>query len=114
MKIDNCSAVVTGGASGLGATTARLLSKAGARVALLDLNNEAGHALADETNGHFVNVNVTNEQSVADALDEVGKVVGHSRILVNCAGIGTPQRAVGRDGQAATLSDFGKIIEVNL
>ena len=82
------AAVVTGGASGLGAATARALAAKGVRVALLDLNAGMGEALAKELGGVYVKGDVTNEASVDEALAAARKAHGQERILVNCAGIG--------------------------
>src|SRR5271166_1756575 len=93
MNLDNTiAAVVTGGASGLGAATARALAAKGVKVALLDLNAELGEKLAKELGGCFAKCDVTSEPSVDGALAEVRKAHGQERILVNCAGIGVAKR----------------------
>lgn len=114
MKIEGVAAIVTGGASGLGAGTARRLAAAGAKVTLFDLNAELGAATAREIGGHFVSVNVTDEAIVEAALDEAEGLHGKARILVNCAGIGPPGKVIGRDGKAIPLADFSKIVTINL
>jgi NAD(P)-dependent dehydrogenase (short-subunit alcohol dehydrogenase family) len=113
MEIDGVAAVVTGGASGLGEATARMLAGQGARVALFDLNEELGTALAAELNGRFLKVDVTSEAAVATAIATAEQAHGIARILVNCAGIGPPGKAVSR-GNALPLDAFRKIVEINL
>jgi NAD(P)-dependent dehydrogenase (short-subunit alcohol dehydrogenase family) len=114
MNIKGCAAIVTGGASGLGAATARLLASRGAKVAIIDLNAELGLALASEIRGTFITTDVTGEESVAAALDEAERLQGTARILVCCAGIGPPAKAVDRHGNPQSLTAFRKIIEINL
>lgn len=114
MNIDGLAAIVTGGASGLGAATARMLARRGAKVTIFDLNVEAGEQLAAEVGGHFEKVNVTDETGVAGALETAEALNGKARILVNCAGIGPPARAVDRNGNPLPLDSFKKIIEINL
>lgn len=113
MDIKGVGAIVTGGASGLGEATARMLAGRGARVALFDLNEERGVALAGELGGRFVRVDVTDEESVAAALTEAERAHGIARLVVNCAGIGPPGKAVSR-GTALPLAAFRAIVEVNL
>ncbi|HBI19104.1 MULTISPECIES: SDR family NAD(P)-dependent oxidoreductase [unclassified Brevundimonas] len=107
-------AIVTGGASGLGAATARALAEGGAKVTIFDLNAEAGRALADSIGGAFLQVNVTDAEAVAGALEEAEGLHGKARILVNCAGIGPPNKVIGKDGQPLALELFQKIIAINL
>jgi NAD(P)-dependent dehydrogenase (short-subunit alcohol dehydrogenase family) len=114
MKIENVAAIVTGGASGLGAGTVDRLVRAGARVTIFDLNAELGRAKAKEVDGHFVAVNVTDEEAVKAAIAEAEGLHGKARILVNCAGIGPPAKVIGRDGSAIPLADFTKIVTINL
>jgi len=113
MQIEGRAALVTGGASGLGAATARALAKKGARVAILDLNAEAGEAVASETGGIFARCDVADEASAAWALAESRSFHGVPSILVNCAGIGTAGRVVGREGPMP-LDAFERVIRVNL
>lgn len=92
-------AIVTGGASGLGAATARLLAKNGINVTLFDLNEHAGEALASKIGAKFLRVDVSDPQSVAQGVDAAEKANGVTRILANCAGIGgrqIPYRAARR------------------
>ena len=89
MKLDeNISAVITGGASGLGEATARELSKFGVKCALFDLNAEKGETVASEIGGVFCEANVTSDESVVAAFERSRSEIGQERILINCAGIG--------------------------
>jgi NAD(P)-dependent dehydrogenase (short-subunit alcohol dehydrogenase family) len=114
MNIDGIAAIVTGGASGLGGGTARRLAAQGAKVTIFDLNADLGTALAQEIGGHFVRVDVTDEQAVADAIGQAEGINGKARILVNCAGIGPPAKVIDRDGNALPLASFSKIVTINL
>jgi NAD(P)-dependent dehydrogenase (short-subunit alcohol dehydrogenase family) len=114
MEIDKISAIVTGGASGLGAATARLLAKHGAKVAIFDMNAELGAAVAAETGGAFFAANVADEDNIAAAIAAAEAAHGTARILVNCAGIGTARKTVDREGKPHPLGAFRKLIEVNL
>ncbi|GEM70601.1 SDR family NAD(P)-dependent oxidoreductase [Sphingomonas aquatilis] len=114
MNIDGIAAIVTGGASGLGGGTAKRLAAQGAKVTIFDLNADLGTALAQEIGGHFVRVDVTDEQAVADAIAEAEGVNGKARILVNCAGIGPPAKVIDRDGNPLPLASFSKIVTINL
>ena len=106
-------AVVTGGASGLGAATARALSQAGARVVLFDLDDTRGRAQADAIGGAFAQVDVSAPESVAAGLKLVAEQPGTLRIAVNCAGIGPAAKTVSR-GVAHDPAVFAKVIGVNL
>jgi NAD(P)-dependent dehydrogenase (short-subunit alcohol dehydrogenase family) len=114
MEIDKVSAIVTGGASGLGAATARLLAKQGAKVAIFDMNADLGAAVAAETGGAFFAANVADEENIAAAIAAAEAAHGTARILVNCAGIGTARKTVDREGKPHPLGAFRKLIEVNL
>lgn len=114
MNIDGIAAIVTGGASGLGGGTAKRLAAQGAKVTIFDLNADLGTALAQEIGGHFVRVDVTDEQAVAGAIAEAEGVNGKARILVNCAGIGPPAKVIDRDGNPLPLASFSKIVAINL
>ena len=116
MEINGASAIVTGGASGIGAAVVRQLAAQGAKVVVADLNADKGEALAKEVGGVFVAVDVTkteqNQAAVEKALE-----LGPLRYLVNSAGIGHAQRTIGRDGEFASAFDldaFRKVIEINL
>jgi len=116
MDITGASAIVTGGASGLGEATSRLLAERGAKVVVLDMSDDKGKALADEIGGAFCHADVTNTDDVIAAI-ETAKEMGPLRVLVNCAGIGWATRTIGRDGQYESAHDldvFKKVIEVNL
>lgn len=115
----NISAVVTGGASGLGGATARALAAKGVKVGILDLNEGLGIKLAAELGGSFAKADVTSETSVADAFAALRKANGQERILVNCAGIAMAKRTVRRVRETNgiephDLGSFKKVIEVNL
>jgi NAD(P)-dependent dehydrogenase (short-subunit alcohol dehydrogenase family) len=114
MDINGVAAIVTGGASGLGGATARLLASKGAKVAIFDLNAEVGQATAQEIGGLFLPVDVSDEASVTDAIAKAEAAHGVARILVNCAGIATAMRIVDRNGDPHPLSLFRKAVEVNL
>jgi len=114
MQIEGQSAIVTGGASGLGGATAEMLARAGAKVAIFDLNAEAGEAKAKELGGAFFKVNVTDESEVEEAIAKAEGLHGKARILVNCAGIGPPAKVINRDGSAIPLQGFTSIVNVNL
>lgn len=115
MQIAGSSALVTGGASGLGGATARRLAEAGAAVVIADLNKEAGTALASElgAKAQFVETNVTSEESMQQAVEAAASQPGGLRILVNCAGIGIAERVLGKQGPHP-LDLFNKVIQVNL
>ena len=120
MKLDkSISAVITGGASGLGAATARRLAADGVKVALFDLNEELGEKLAKELGGVFCKVNVTSNAEVDAALAKARAANGQERILVNCAGVGGSVKTVSRDRQTREikqypLDNFERIIQINL
>ena len=114
MDVQGLGAIVTGGASGLGAATAEMLARRGAKVTIFDLNAELGTAKAGEIGGHFVKVDVVDEGNVTAALDEAEGLHGKARIAVNCAGIGPPAKIINRDGSPLPLADFARIININL
>ena len=112
MDIQGNVFIVTGGASGLGAGTARMLAAAGGKVVIADLNEAAGTALAAELGGQFVKCDVASEadgQAAVDAAQKLGRLSG----LVNCAGIAVAAKTVGKNGPHA-LDAFDKVIRVNL
>jgi len=112
MRIDGCSAIVTGGASGLGLATATELAKAGAHVVIADLPSSPGEERAKEIGGSFAGLDVTDEAGVQQAVQTAVAQVP-LRIVVNCAGIGTPGRVLGKQG-VLPLEAFAKVVTVNL
>ncbi|HMO45420.1 MAG TPA: SDR family oxidoreductase [Rubrivivax sp.] len=120
MKLSSdISAVVTGGASGLGAATARRLAKSGVKVALFDLNEAAGEALAKDLGGVFCKVDVTNEEQVDAGFAKARAAIGQERILVNCAGTGNAIKTASRDKKTGEIKafptlNFDRIIQINL
>ena len=116
MEINGASAIVTGGASGIGEASARLLAAKGAKVVIADLNDEKGNALATELGGAFCHVDVTNVDEVIAAV-ETAKEMGPLRAVVNSAGIGAASRTIGKDGSydsAFNLDYWRKVIDINL
>ena len=113
MKISEAAAIVTGGGSGLGRATAEALAAKGARVAVFDLNPAAAEEAAKALGGLPLVGDVADEASASAAIAKAETVHGPARILVNCAGIGTATRVVGRDGPHP-LADFERVIRVNL
>lgn len=113
MDLSGSVAVVTGGASGLGAATARRLAADGATVVVADLQDDPGEEVARELKGLFVSTDVTDPDQVEAAL-AVAEETGTVRALVNCAGIGPPARTLNRDGTPHDLAQYQKVIQVNL
>jgi len=113
MKIAGLAAIVTGGASGLGAATARALAERGAKVAVLDLNADEAATVAKAIGGIAVACDVTSDNGASEALAQASTSHGAARILINCAGIGAAKRIVGRDGPMP-LADFERVVRVNL
>jgi len=116
MDISGTSSIVTGGASGLGEATARALTERGARVVVLDMQDERGQSVAKELGGLYAHADVTNTDEVIAAV-EAAKELGPLRSVVNCAGIGWATRTIGRDGtyeSAHDLEVYKKVIAVNL
>ena len=114
MELNGTTAVVSGGASGLGEATARMLAAAGATVVLADLNEDRGKRLADEIGGLFARTDVADEASVQAAVDAAAATGSPLRVAVSCAGIGWAARTVARDGTPPDLAVYQKIIAVNL
>jgi NAD(P)-dependent dehydrogenase (short-subunit alcohol dehydrogenase family) len=116
MELSNTSALVTGGASGLGEATARALSQRGVKVVIADLNDERGGALAQELGGTYVHCDVTNTDQVIAAI-EAAKALAPLWSVVNCAGVGWATRTIGKDGEYSSAHDldvYRKVIEINL
>src|SRR3546814_16246154 len=111
MKIKHLAAVITGGASGLGQATARKLASEGARVAVFDLDEEAGTRTADEIGGIFVKVDVADEASAAAGFDMAEKAHGIARIPVNFAGISTAMTTVGKESVPHPIAGYHRTIE---
>ncbi len=113
MNVSKQASLITGGASGLGAATARQLAAEGAKVAILDLNMDLAQDVAKEIGGIAIECNVANATSAENAVAKAKEAHGAARILVNCAGIGVAQRIVNREG-AMPLEDFSRVININL
>ena len=113
MDIKGHAAVVTGGASGLGAATARMLAEAGAKVAIFDVNQKAAAEVAIDINGIAIACDVTDSASTEQAFAKAATDHGTARILINCAGVGPAKRIVGRDGPMP-LDEFARVISINL
>ena len=113
MEIAGHAAIVSGGASGLGRATAEALAAAGAKVTILDINETAASAAAQDTGGFAIGCDVTHAGAVETAFAAGCQRNGPARIAVNCAGVGTPGRIIGRDGPLS-LDAFRRVIEVNL
>jgi NAD(P)-dependent dehydrogenase (short-subunit alcohol dehydrogenase family) len=115
MEINNKTFLISGGGSGLGAATAKLLGAHGAQVIVADINRETGESTAKEIgpNARFVETNVTDEESVKNAIDTAISAFGSLNGAINCAGIGVAERTVGKDAPHS-LATFRRVIEVNL
>jgi NAD(P)-dependent dehydrogenase (short-subunit alcohol dehydrogenase family) len=113
MQLKDQAAIVTGGASGLGAATARRLAREGAKVAVCDLNTKLAEAVAAEIGGVAVTCDVADTASAEAAISAAAKAHGPARVLVNCAGIGLAKRVIGREGPMP-LAEFDRVIKVNL
>jgi len=113
MDLNGKVAVVTGGASGLGEAVARLFAASAMRVAVLDQNVEAGQRVAGEIGGLFCATDVANDESASAAVDRTRARFGALHVAVNCAGVATAKRMLGKEGPMA-LDDFERVIRVNL
>ena len=116
MDLSNSTAIVTGGASGIGAACVRQLAARGATVIIADLQADKGEALAEEVKGVFAQVDVTNTEQITAAVEQAA-AIAPLRACVNSAGIGWAQRTLGRDGQlesAHSLEAFSKVVAINL
>ena len=121
MNIQGKSALVTGGGSGLGEATARELARLGAKVAVLDVNLDNAQRVAADIGAQYgngfavaIHCDVTSTESMQTAIEQAAAAQGTARILMQIAGIGSAKRVVGKDGNAAPLEDFAKVINVNL
>ena len=113
MNLQDTPVLVTGGASGLGEATALKLAAQGARVAILDVQDEKAQAVAKQINGIAIHCDVTSEQSAAQAIAQAKESQGVARVLVNCAGGGVGKRVVGKGGPMP-LEEFIKVVNLNL
>lgn len=116
MDLTNSTAIVTGGASGIGAACVRQLAARGATVVIADLQADKGEALAEEVKGIFVQVDVTNTEQITTAVEQAASIAP-LRSCVNSAGIGWAQRTIGKDGlleSAHSLEAFSKVVAINL
>jgi NAD(P)-dependent dehydrogenase (short-subunit alcohol dehydrogenase family) len=114
MDLKGTAAVVSGGASGLGEATARVLAAAGATVTVADLNEERGKRVAGEIGGQFARTDVSDEASVQAAVDAAAGTGEPLRVAVSCAGIGWAERLVSREGTPHSLAPYQKVISINL
>src|SRR5271170_2066723 len=113
MDIRGHAAIVTGGASGLGAATARMLAEAGAKVAIFDINAKAAAEVAIDIDGIAMACDVTDDKATEKAIASAAADHGIARIVVSCAGVGPAKRIVGRDGPMP-LAEFARVVEINL
>ncbi len=114
MNIQGHAALVTGGGSGLGEATARELARLGAKVAVLDINLANAQQVAADIGGVAIQCDITDGASLQAAIEQAAAAHGPARILAHIAGIGAAKRVIGKDGNAAPLEDFARIINVNL
>ena len=120
MKLDsNITAIITGGASGLGAAAARALASHGVKIGIFDMNEEKGEAVAAELGGAFANVNVTSDEQVDAGFAKIRGALGQERILINCAGVGNAIKTASRDKATGEikhfpLKNFEMIVQINL
>ena len=114
MDVSGSTAIISGGASGLGEATARNLAAAGTTVVIADLNEERGKSVAGEIGGHFVKTDVSDEDSVTAAVEAAAGQDKPLRLIINCAGIGWAERTVNRDGAPHGLAAYRKVIDINL
>ncbi|MCX2698041.1 MULTISPECIES: SDR family oxidoreductase [Ochrobactrum] len=114
MDIEGKIAIVSGGASGLGAATARALAAKGAKVAILDFNIDGANTVAAEIGGIAIQCDVSDAASAEAAFKAIGEKLGSPQILVNCAGVAPAKKMLARDGSVMPLDDFRKAVEINL
>ena len=115
MELNNCNAVITGGASGLGGATADIIINNGGKVTIIDIQNDLGIKKAEELgdNCNYINIDITDENLVSENFSEIVKKTGPINLAVNCAGIGSPSKVLNKQG-TCPLNLFTKIINVNL
>ncbi|MFD1511293.1 SDR family NAD(P)-dependent oxidoreductase [Lacimonas salitolerans] len=113
MKLQDTAAIITGGASGLGEATARMFRDGGAQVTILDRDATRGAQIADEIGATFVETDVTSEASVQAAVAAAVKAMGKINACVNCAGVGTAEKTIHKDG-AHSLDHYNRVIGINL
>jgi NAD(P)-dependent dehydrogenase (short-subunit alcohol dehydrogenase family) len=113
MQLKGQAAIVTGGASGLGAATARRLAKEGAKVTVCDLNAELAETVATEIGGVAVTCDVADAASAEGAVASAARAHGPARVLINCAGVAVAKRVIGREGPMP-LAEFDRVIRINL
>lgn len=113
MLMQDTAAVITGGASGLGEATARLFRASGAQVTILDRDATRGEAVADEIGAHFALTDVSDEASVKAAIGHAVKAMGKINAAINCAGVGTAEKTLGKDGPHS-LEHYNRVIGINL
>jgi NAD(P)-dependent dehydrogenase (short-subunit alcohol dehydrogenase family) len=114
MQLEGIAAIVTGGASGLGASTARMLARHGAKVAIFDLNEQVAETQAQQIGGLLCRVNVSDDASVAEGLAKAEQQHGVARVLVNCAGVACAIKTVGKGNVPHPLDAYRRTIEINL
>ncbi len=116
MDIQQCTAVVSGGASGLGEAVVRFLTAKGGKAAILDFDSEKGEKLSAELGDSviFCQTDVTDEVSVQEAIQETVKSFGGIHAAVNCAGVVSPRKVIGKDGSPMPIDFFNKVIQINL
>jgi NAD(P)-dependent dehydrogenase (short-subunit alcohol dehydrogenase family) len=114
MQLDGIAAIVTGGASSLGASTVQMLASCGAKVAVFDVNEQPARELAQEIGGLFCRVNVSDDAGVVEGLAEAERRHGVARVLVNCAGVSAAVKTVGKQNAYHPLDIFRRVIEINL
>ena len=114
MDLKGTGAIITGGGSGLGEATVRAFAAKGAKVAIFDLAKSNGVAIAKEVSGMFIEADVTNNDQLSAAIDKATQTLGAIHIVVNCAGIGTAGKTLGKGEVPLDLEPFRRTIEVNL